>query len=74
MDEDKRRLVRSLCAQAGMIMEDASATAVLSGKLDDGSLRLLVVEVAAELEKATRLVAAATALLGSLPSAANPRR
>ena len=74
MDEDKRQLVRSLCAQAGMIMEDASATAVLSGRLDDASLRLLVGQVASELDKATRLVSAATALLGSAPSAAGPTR
>ena len=70
MDEDTRELVRSLCARAAMIMEDASSTAVLSGKIDDASLRLLVAGVAAELEKATSLVAAATTLLGELPTSA----
>ena len=68
MNEETKRLVCELCARAGMIMEDASATAVLSGKLDDASLRVLVADVAAELTKATALVSAATTLVGTLPN------
>jgi threonine synthase len=38
MDEDTRELIRRLCTRAGMIMEDASAVAVLAPqeeRLDD---------------------------------------
>ena len=65
MNGDTIRLVRDLCARAGMIMEDASATAVLNGKLDDTSLRLLVAQVANELGKAMSLIAAASALVAN---------
>ncbi|CAM3102143.1 hypothetical protein SPAN111604_03705 [Sphingomonas antarctica] len=65
MDADTIRLVRELCARAGMIMEDASATAVLTGKLDDGAVRLLVAQVSDELSKASTLVAAAKMLAGT---------
>ena len=74
MHQETRRLIRELCGRAGMIMEDASATAVLSGKLDDASLRLLVTNVAAELEKATSLMTAATTLASTLPTEADRTR
>lgn len=74
MHQETRRLIRELCGRAGMIMEDSSATAVLSGKLDDVSLRLLVANVTADLEKATSLVSAATTLVSTLPNGAGQTR
>ena len=74
MHQETRRLIRELCARAGMIMEDASATAVFSGKLDDASLRLLVANVASELEKATSLISAATTLVSTLSNGASQTR
>ena len=74
MHQETRRLIRELCGRAGMIMEDASATAVLSEKLDDASLRLLVTNVAVEIEKATSLIAAATTLVSTLSIGADQTR
>ena len=38
MDEDTADLIRALLTRAGMIMEDASASALIGSKSDDGLL------------------------------------
>jgi hypothetical protein len=56
MDEDTRDLIRQLCTRAGMIMEDASAMAILAPQEEHlPNLRRAV-------EHAEMLLAAANAL------------
>ena len=63
MDEDQLDLVRKLCTQAGMIMEDMSARTVLVGGLDGDALRAVVREARHEMGRASDLLDAAAALI-----------
>ena len=63
MDEDQIKLVRELCTQAGMIMEDASAAAILVGSLDAAGLTSVIALVRRELTRALALVDGARAMM-----------
>lgn len=63
MDKDTIELARRLCTKAGMIMEDASAVAVLSMG-DATDLRRKAEELKASIQKAAACIEAAKALLG----------
>ena len=63
MDDDAIALVRQLCTQAGMIMEDASARAVLVGGLGAGELAEVVRVTRQELAGALAIVDAAAVIL-----------
>ena len=72
MDDDTRRLVFELCTRAGMIMEDASATALLTAELDDAALQTLIDTLGAELGRASALIAAAKSLCVGYANGADP--
>ena len=63
MDEDQIRLVRELCTQAGMIMEDTSALAILVGSLDPAGLASVIELVRRELTRALALTDGAGAMM-----------
>ena len=64
MDVVQLDLVRQLCTQAGMIMEDMSAKAVMLGGLDAEALGAVVREGRQEMDRASALLAGAAALIG----------
>ena len=63
IDDDAIALVRQLCARAGMIMEDASALAILSGSLNTEELSLVLRHTGADLTRALTLIEAARAMM-----------
>ena len=63
MDDDAIALVRQLCTQAGMIMEDASARDVLIGGLSAEELAEVVQLIRQELLRALAIVDAAAAMM-----------
>ena len=63
MDDDAIALVRQLCTQAGMIMEDASARAVLVGGLGAGELAEIVRVTRQELARALAIIDAEAVIL-----------
>lgn len=64
MDDDIADLIRTLCTRSGMIMEDASATAILVGGLTGDQLSRAVKHVQREIAHANAIIAAAAALTG----------
>lgn len=64
MDDDVTELIRQLCTRAGIIMEDASATAIVIGGLTADELSEVVKVVHQEIIRANSVLAAAAALLG----------
>jgi hypothetical protein len=60
MDDDTIELIRQLCTRIGMIMEDASVSALVSGSGDDPASKVASLRLA--VEQAAALVAAAQAL------------
>ena len=63
IDDDAIALVRQFCARAGMIMEDASALAILSGSLNTEELSLVLRHTGADLTRALTLIEAARAMM-----------
>ena len=63
MDEDQIALARQLCTQAGIIMEDASATAILVGHTDAGELASVIQRVRKDLMRALAPADAAGAMM-----------
>ena len=63
MDDDAIALVRQLCTRAGMIMEDASAPAILSGSLNTAALGSVLRQTRADLTRALMLIDAARAMM-----------
>ena len=63
MDDDQIALVRQLCTQAGMIMEDASAATILVGNLDVAGLGSVVDQARQDLKRALALTDAAGAMM-----------
>ena len=63
IDDDAIALVHQLCTRAGMIMEDASAPAILSGNLNTIALGLVVQQTRADLTRALMLIEAARTMI-----------
>jgi hypothetical protein len=63
MDEDTIALVRQLCCQLGMMMEDVSPMAIMAPR-DLAPLRITVAELENAAERMNRIARAANALLG----------
>ncbi|MGQ0589126.1 MAG: hypothetical protein ACT4N8_06285 [Sphingosinicella sp.] len=63
VDPDRLALARGLSTQAGMLLEDASAQAVLVGRSSVRELRQRVIEVRSANRNAETLLAAAASLL-----------
>ena len=63
MDDDAIALVRQLCTRAGMIMEDASASAILAGNLDTEALAKVVQRTREDLLRALMLAEAAGVMM-----------
>lgn len=62
-DEDALALCRELCTRTGMLFEDASAKAILTGDLPAGELLDLVEELQGVTKQARGLLAAAAVLV-----------
>ncbi len=62
MDDDTTDLVRQLCTRAGMIMEDASAVAILVGGKTPIELRSIIAELQTLAEQVNAVLAAAKAM------------
>jgi hypothetical protein len=62
MDPDRVELIRQLCTQAGMIMEDASSSALLIADVTDEGIRSTVTDLMVASERIKALVEAAAAL------------
>ncbi len=62
MDAERIELVRQLCTQAGMIMEDASSRALLIEDLSDEGIRGTVTDLMVASARIKALVEAAAAL------------
>ncbi len=63
VDEHAKRTVIQLCTKIGMIMEDASAPAILCAGLDDTELKSVVDDLVASIDEMRTLAAAAAVLL-----------
>jgi hypothetical protein len=63
MDDDTGDLVRQLSTRAGMIMEDASANAILVGGKTPGELRSIVGGLEIMMNQAGAIISAAKALI-----------
>ncbi len=62
MDDDLADLMRQLLTRAGMIMEDASTVAVLTGSKPPDELRSICQSLQAQVQTITALLAAAATL------------
>lgn len=62
MDPDTIELIAQLCAQVGMLMEDASPVAVERGHSTPEEMRKQLDDLACAAEKISRLISAAQAL------------
>ena len=63
VDEHAKRTVIQLCTKIGMIMEDASAPAILCAGLDDAELKSVVDDLVASIDEMRTLAAAAAVLV-----------
>lgn len=63
MDDDDHDLIAQLCTRIGMIMEDASPTALSIGAMDQARRRAAIAELSAAAAKISSLLAAAQTLL-----------
>ena len=62
MDDDKVKLVKQLCARAGMVLEDTATSAILIGDVPDEAMTVTVAGLRAMAERAVVLLRAAQAL------------
>jgi len=62
MDQDRLSLSRALCCQIGMLCEDASVKARLTGRSDASELSRVAAKAGPMLEEARTLLYAAAAL------------
>jgi len=63
MDDDTTELIKCLCTQVGMIMEDASVVALTVGGKDPGNSQAAIEELDRAARQITALISAARALL-----------
>ena len=63
MDDNAIALVRQLCTRAGMIMEDASASAIQIGNLGSEGLARVVQLTCEDLTRALKLAEAAKVMM-----------
>ena len=62
MDEDKLRLIKELCARAGMVLEDATTTALLIGEVPENGMTVTLAGLRTMSERAVSLFKAAQAI------------
>ena len=63
MDDDTRELIDLLCTRAGMVMEDASVTALTVAGMDQEEHKIALAELGVAANRINAIVEAATSLL-----------